>query len=128
MKSAAAGLIGSALAASLVLAPFAFPEMAFSLVEGGPPYRLQQKLGLIPRRGLGIPRRMIFFILLTWAPIMAWAIVIEQVFAGFELGVQGSKRDIGAEILRGCNETFMGLWVCDQSLGLQPRLCSTPTN
>jgi hypothetical protein len=57
-------------------------DMAFSLVQGGPPYRIQQKLRLIPRRGLGIPRRMIFFILLTRAPIMAWAIVNEQVFAG----------------------------------------------
>src|SRR5919109_682964 len=119
MESAAAGLIGSALAASLVLAPFAFPDMAFSLVQGGPPYRLQ-KLRLIPRRGLGIPRRMIFFSLLAWAPIMAWAIINAQVFAGFELGVQGSKRDMEAEILRGCNETAMGLWVCDQSLGQQP--------
>jgi hypothetical protein len=57
-------------------------DMAFSLVQGGPPYRLRQKLGLIPRRGLGIPRRMIFFSLLTWAPIMAWAIINAQVFAG----------------------------------------------
>lgn len=29
-----------------------------------------------------MPRRIIFFALLTWAPIMAWAIVNEQVFAG----------------------------------------------
>jgi hypothetical protein len=57
-------------------------DTAFSLVQGGPPYRIQQKLGLIPRRGLGIPRRVIFFILLTWAPIMAWAIINERVFAG----------------------------------------------
>src|SRR5215510_13639977 len=128
MKSAAAGLIGSALAASLVLAPLAFPDMAFSLVQGGPPYHIQRKLRLIPRRGFGIPRRMILFSLLTWAPIMARAIINAQVFAGFELGVQGSKRDIEAEILRGCNETSMGLWGCDQSLGQQLRIRSTPTN
>jgi len=57
-------------------------DTAFSLVQGGSSYRIQQKLGLIPRRGLGISRRVIFFILLTWAPIMGWAIVNERVFAG----------------------------------------------
>jgi hypothetical protein len=54
----------------------------FSLVQGGLPYYIQQKLGLIPSRGLGIPRRMLFFILLTWAPIMAWAIVSRRLFPG----------------------------------------------
>ena len=52
----------------------------FSLVQGGPSYYIQQKLGLIPRRGLGVPRRILFFILLTWAPIMAWAIVSQRLF------------------------------------------------
>jgi hypothetical protein len=51
-------------------------------VQGGPLYRIQQRLGLIPRRGLGISRRMIFFTLLTWVPIMVWAIVNERVFLG----------------------------------------------
>jgi hypothetical protein len=54
----------------------------FSLVQGGPAYRIQQRLGLIPRRGLGVPRRMLFFILLTWAPIMVWAIVSRRLFPG----------------------------------------------
>jgi hypothetical protein len=54
----------------------------FSLVQGGPPYRIQQKLGLIPSRGLGLPRRMLSFILLTWAPIMVWAIVTRRLFPG----------------------------------------------
>lgn len=54
----------------------------FSLVQSGPAYRIQQKLGLIPSRGLGVPRRMLFFILLTWAPIMAWAIVSRRLFEG----------------------------------------------
>jgi hypothetical protein len=57
------------------------PDVGFSLVQGGPPYRIQQKLGLIPRRGLGIPRRMLCFMLLTWVPIMVWAIVHERVYA-----------------------------------------------
>ena len=54
----------------------------FSLVQGGPSYYIQQKLGLIPSRGLGVARRMLFFILLTWAPITAWAIVNRRLFPG----------------------------------------------
>jgi hypothetical protein len=57
------------------------PDVGFSLVHGGPPYHLQQKLGLIPRRGLGVPRRIIVFMLLTWAPIMGWALVNEHLWA-----------------------------------------------
>jgi hypothetical protein len=57
-------------------------DTTFSLVQGGPPYRIQQKFGLIPRRGLGIPRRVIFFIVLTWVPIMVWAVVNERLLAG----------------------------------------------
>jgi hypothetical protein len=57
-------------------------DTTFSLVQGGPPYHIQHKLGLIPSRGLGVPRRVLFFILLTWAPIMAWAIVSRRLFPG----------------------------------------------
>jgi len=57
-------------------------DVGFSLVQGGPPYRIQQKLRLIPSRGLGVPRRMLCFMLLTWVPIMVWAIVHERVYAG----------------------------------------------
>ena len=58
------------------------PDLSFSLVQGGPPYRIQQKLGLIPRRGLGIPRRVLCFMLLTWVPIMVWALVHGWVYVG----------------------------------------------
>ena len=51
-------------------------------MQGGPLYRIQQRLGLIPRWGLGIPRRMIFFTLLTWVPIMVCAVVNERVSRG----------------------------------------------
>jgi hypothetical protein len=30
-------------------------DTTFSLVQGGPAYRIQQKLGLIPQSGLGVP-------------------------------------------------------------------------
>jgi hypothetical protein len=58
------------------------PDVGFSLVQGDPPYRIQQKLGLILRRGLGVPRRVLCFMLLTWVPIMMWALVHERVYAG----------------------------------------------
>jgi hypothetical protein len=51
-------------------------------VQGDPPYQIQQTLRLIPSRGLGVPRRILFFILLTWAPIMAWAIATRRLFPG----------------------------------------------
>src|SRR5215510_9466914 len=57
-------------------------DTSFSLVQGGPSYRIQQTLGLIPRRGLGVPRRVLLFVLLTWAPIMVWAIVTRRLFPG----------------------------------------------
>jgi hypothetical protein len=57
-------------------------DVGFSLVRGGPSYRIRQKLGLIPSGGLGIPRRMLCFMLLTWVPIMVWAIVHKRVYAG----------------------------------------------
>jgi hypothetical protein len=57
-------------------------DITFSLVQGDPPYQMQQKLGLIPRRGLGVLRRVLLFVLLTWAPIMIWAIVNRRLFPG----------------------------------------------
>jgi hypothetical protein len=57
-------------------------DITFSLAQGDPPYHIQQKLGLIPGRGLGIPRRILCFILLTWAPIMVWAIASRRLFPG----------------------------------------------
>src|SRR5262245_60302894 len=57
-------------------------DITFSLVQGDPPYHIQQKLGLIPSRGLGVPRRVLFFILLTWAPMMVWALVSRRLFPG----------------------------------------------
>jgi hypothetical protein len=34
----------------------------FHWCRAAPPYRIQQKLGLIPHSGLGIPRRVIFLL------------------------------------------------------------------
>src|SRR5215475_11217171 len=57
-------------------------DITFSFVQGDPAYHIQQKLGLIPSRGLGVPRRVLFFILLTWAPMMGWALVSRRLFPG----------------------------------------------
>lgn len=46
---------------------------AVSLVRGDLLFRLQRKIGLIPEQGLGIGRRAIFWSLLAWLPIAAWA-------------------------------------------------------
>jgi hypothetical protein len=57
-------------------------DTSFSLVQGGPSYHIQQKVGLIPRRGLGIPRRIMFFILITWVPMLVWAFAYQRLFVG----------------------------------------------
>lgn len=48
-------------------------EFRLSLVRDDLPFRLQRRVGLIPRHGLGILRRAIFFSLLTWLPLVLWA-------------------------------------------------------
>src|SRR5215475_3427657 len=58
------------------------PDITFSFVQGDSPYQIQQRLGLIPRQGLGVPRRVLLFVLLTWTPIMIWAIVTRRLFLG----------------------------------------------
>jgi hypothetical protein len=45
----------------------------FQLVTGDPLYRAQRLVGLIPARGLGIPRRILVAIALTWLPLALWA-------------------------------------------------------
>jgi len=48
-------------------------EFELSLVRDDLPFRLQQRIGLIPEKGLGILRRAIFYALLTWLPLVLWA-------------------------------------------------------
>ena len=48
-------------------------EWAISLIRGDLLFRLQRKLGLIPEQGLGIARRALFWSLLAWLPVAAWA-------------------------------------------------------
>jgi hypothetical protein len=45
-----------------------------SLVRDDPPFRWQQRIGLIPRKGgLGVGRRAAFWTALAWMPIVVWA-------------------------------------------------------
>jgi hypothetical protein len=48
-------------------------EFALSLVRDDPPFRVLRSIGLIPRDGLGMARRALFFTLLASLPIAIWA-------------------------------------------------------
>ncbi|MGR8979617.1 MAG: hypothetical protein ACU84H_05945 [Gammaproteobacteria bacterium] len=50
------------------------PEIELSLVRDDLPFRFQQRVGLIPKKGLGVLRRAIFFALITWLPLVLWAL------------------------------------------------------
>ncbi len=49
------------------------PDVGFSLVTGDSLHRAQRVLGLIPARGLGIGRRILIAVALTWLPLALWA-------------------------------------------------------
>lgn len=50
------------------------PDAEFSLVTGDPLNRAQHLLGLIPARGLGVGRRIMIAVALTWLPLVLWAV------------------------------------------------------
>src|SRR5262249_26971925 len=55
----------------------------FSLVRGDWPFRVQRALGLIPADGrLGIGRRIVLLVLLTWLPVAGWALVTARALPG----------------------------------------------
>jgi hypothetical protein len=54
----------------------------FSLVRGDWPFRMQRAVGLIPADGLGIGRRIVFLVLLTWLPVAGWALVTARALPG----------------------------------------------
>jgi hypothetical protein len=57
-------------------------SLAFSLIRDDLPFRLQRRMGLIPGHGLGLMRRAVFFALLTWLPIVIWAIATDRILPG----------------------------------------------
>ncbi len=48
-------------------------EFEISLVRDDLIFRFYRRIGLIPRNGLGIARRALFFALVTWLPLVVWA-------------------------------------------------------
>jgi len=57
------------------------PSVAPSLVDDVT-LRLQRQVGLVPARGLGVVRRAVFFALLTWLPLVAWALYTGRILPG----------------------------------------------
>ena len=57
------------------------PSIELSLVDDVA-LRLQRQVGLVPARSLGVVRRAVFFALLTWLPLAAWAVYAGRVLAG----------------------------------------------
>ena len=48
-------------------------DLTLSLVRGDPLFRLQRQLRLMPAHGLGLVRRAVFWALVAWLPVAAWA-------------------------------------------------------
>ena len=57
------------------------PSVAPSLVDDVA-LRLQRQVGLVPAGGLGVARRAVFFALLTWLPLVAWAFYMGRILPG----------------------------------------------
>ena len=46
------------------------------------PLRWQRKLGLVPRQGMGLAQRAVFYALLAWAPLAVWAFLQGRALPG----------------------------------------------
>ncbi len=57
-------------------------DLAGLLAHDEWPVRWQRKFGLIPRNGMGLGRRAVFFALFTWVPLAVWAILNRHAFPG----------------------------------------------
>ena len=53
-------------------------DEGFDLLRDDLLLRWQRKLRIAPREGLGVVRRAVFFALLTWLPIMIWAVLNDR--------------------------------------------------
>ena len=54
------------------------PDEGFDLLRNDLLLRWQRKLRIAPQVGLGVVRRAVFFALLTWLPIMIWAVLNDR--------------------------------------------------
>ena len=57
------------------------PSLSLSLVDDVA-LRLQRQMRLVPAGGLGVVRRAVFFALLTWLPLVAWALYAGRIMPG----------------------------------------------
>jgi hypothetical protein len=57
-------------------------DVAISLVRDDALFRAHRAIGLIPKQGLGLGRRTIFYVLLTWLPLAVWAVWKRRAFPG----------------------------------------------
>jgi hypothetical protein len=57
-------------------------EAALSLVRGDALLRAQRAIGLVPRGGLGVGRRALVLALVTWLPLVVWAVLRQRAFPG----------------------------------------------
>src|SRR5215470_1020324 len=56
--------------------------LEFSLVRGDALFRVQRALGLIPAKGLGVVRRAILAVVITWVPIVIAAAMANRLWPG----------------------------------------------
>ena len=57
-------------------------DLHFLLIRGDLLFRAQRAIGLIPREGLGRTRRATVFALITWLPIVLWAVIYGRALPG----------------------------------------------
>ena len=57
------------------------PSLSLSLVDDVA-LRLQRQMRLVPAGGLGVVRRAVFFSMLTWLPLVAWALYAGRILPG----------------------------------------------
>ena len=50
-------------------------ESGFSLVRNDLLFRWQRKVGLVPKQGLGVGRRALFWSMVAWLPVAVWSLV-----------------------------------------------------
>ena len=53
-------------------------DLSFWLVRGDALFLVQRAIGLIPREGLGVTRRILLFAMVTWSPIAIWAMLYHR--------------------------------------------------
>lgn len=53
-------------------------DQGLSLVRGDFLFRLQRRMGLIPKDGLGLVRRAVFWALVAWLPLALWAALVRS--------------------------------------------------